>query len=232
MTRTAIVTAASQGMGAACARELAAQDYKTVLLARSEAVETLADELGGVALRGSITDLAALEALVQLALDTTGRIDAVVVNTGHPPKGDLMDLSDENWQMGVDMMLMNVVRLARLVTPVMLEQGNGAWVHISTFGAVEPGLGFPISSVIRSAVSSYTKLYANRYAADGLRMNAVLPGFIETFDVAPERLATIPAGRPGTVDEIAKTVAFLVSDGAAYINGQSIRVDGSMTGSW
>ncbi|MEO0562974.1 MAG: SDR family oxidoreductase [Chloroflexota bacterium] len=231
--KTAIITAASKGMGAACARELAAHGYNLVLMARSESVEVLAEELGAAAVRGSVTSVDDLAATVDMALEVYGGIDAVVANTGHPPKGDLLDLTDEDWLTGVDMMLLNVVRLARLVTPHMLEQGSGgAWVHISAFGAVEPGLAFPISSAIRSAVSSYTKLYANRYAADNIRMNAVLPGFIDSFDVSDEALATIPAGRAGSVTEIAKTVAFLLSDGAAYINGQSIRVDGSMTGSW
>ncbi len=225
----AIVTAASQGMGAACARELANRGYRLSLLARSAAVETVAAELSAITQRGSITHPDTLAALVSSTLDTYGRIDAVVCNTGHPSKGDLLDLSDEDWHQGIDLVLLSVVRLARLITPVMQAQGKGAWVHISAFGAVEPGLKFPVSSTIRAALSAYTKLYADRYAAENIRMNCVLPGFINTRDFGNEVVEGIPFKRTGTVAEIAETVAFLLSDGAGYITGQNIRVDGGMT---
>lgn len=224
----AIVTAASKGMGAAIARELAARGYRLALMARSEGIETLADELGGVALRGSVTDAADLERLVTLARERFGRIDAVVNHTGHPPKGELLAIPDSDWHLGLDVVLMNVVRMSRLVTPLMAGAGGGAIVNVSSFAAFEPDPDFPVSASLRTALAAFTKLYADRYARDGIRMNNVLPGFIDSLPEKPERKARIPLQRYGSVEEIAKTVAFLLSRDAGYITGQNIMVDGGL----
>jgi len=228
-TRVALVTAASKGMGAACARELAARGYRVSLLARSADVEALARELGGVATRGSVDSAEDLERFVKETLDAYGRIDAVVNNTGNPPKGPLLDLTDQDWHAGLDMLVLNVVRVARLVTPAMRAQGGGAIVNISTFAAFEPDPRFPISSSLRAALGGFCKLYADAEAAHGIRMNNVLPGFIDTRPVNEAIRAGIPAGRYGRSEEIARTVAFLLSADAGYITGQNIRVDGGIT---
>ena len=227
--KAAIVTAAGKGMGAAIARELAADGYAVSLLSVSDAAVDLAKELGGIGMSGSVTNPADLATLVQRTTDTFGRIDAVVNNTGHPPKGPLLDISDEQWHAGLDLAVLNVVRMARLVTPIMQAAGGGAIVNISTFAAYEPDPGFPVSASLRAALGSFAKLYADTYAADGIRMNNVLPGFIESYPVEETTVARIPMGRAGTVEEIAKTVAFLVSEGAGYITGQNIKVDGGIT---
>ena len=227
--KVAIITAASQGMGAACARTLAGRGYKVVLMARSERVIHLAKESGGVGLQGSVTETDDLKRLVDLALASYGRIDAVVNNTGHAASGELLVLGDEDWHDALDLLLLNVVRMSRLVTPVFESQGGGAMVNISTYGAKEPSAGYPISSAIRAALSSFTKLYATRYAAAGIRMNNVLPGFIDSFPVDEATCATIPMARAGRVDEIAETVAFLLSLGSGYITGQDILVEGGLT---
>ena len=224
----AIVTAASRGMGAACARELARRGYRLALLARSADVEALAAELGAVAVRGSVTDPSALEAVVAATRNRFGRVDAVVNNTGHAAKGDLLSLSDEEWHAGLDLLLLGVVRMARLVTPLMLAQGRGAMVNISSFAAAEPGLGNPVSSTLRAGLGNFAKLYSQRYASRGVRMNNLLPGWIDTYPVAPEARAAIPAGRAGTVDEVARAAAFLLSSDASYIAGQSLLVDGGL----
>jgi NAD(P)-dependent dehydrogenase (short-subunit alcohol dehydrogenase family) len=226
--RVAIVTAASKGMGAAIARELAQRGYRLALFATSDAVTALAQELGGIAVQGSVTEPADLQRLVDATLQRWGRIDALVNNTGHPPKGDLLAIPDADWHLGLDLILVNVVRLARLVTPAMEEAGKGAIVNISAFGAVQPGAAYPVSSVLRAGLSAFTKLYADRYAAAGIRMNSVLPGFIDSYPETPELIAQIPSKRFGTVGEIAATTAFLLSDEAGYITGQNLLVDGGL----
>jgi NAD(P)-dependent dehydrogenase (short-subunit alcohol dehydrogenase family) len=227
--KVAIVTAAGKGMGAACARELATRGYSLALMSRSDDATKLARNLGGVGLVGSVTKEADLRALVDENLDAYGRVDAVVDSTGHPPTGDILAITDEEWHAGLDLVVLNVVRMARLVTPIMVRQGEGAIVNISTFSAFEPSAAFPVSSSLRSALAGFTKLYADRYAAQGIRMNNVLPGFVESFEVDEQTRASIPMQRPGTVEEIAKTVAFLVSADASYITGQNLRVDGGLT---
>jgi len=228
----AVITAASQGMGAACARELSDRGYDLVLMARSESVEILADELGAVAIRGDITIPDDLENVINTAADKFGRIDAVVASTGHPPKGDLLGITDDDWHQGLELILLNVARIVRLVVPVMEKQGGGAIVNISAFGAKEPSLTFPVSSALRAALSAYTRLFSNRYARSGIRMNCILPGFIDSYPVDENTTATIPMGRAGTVSEIAKTAAFLVSSDSGYISGQSLCVDGGLVRSF
>jgi len=225
----AIVTAASKGMGAACARELARRGWRVALMARGEEVEALARELGGMAIRGSTSSDADLGRTVQATLDAWGRIDGVVNNTGHPPKGKLLALTDDDWRAGLDLVLLNVVRMARHATPPMLARGRGAFVNISTFAAFEPDARFPISSCLRAALGGFAKLYADQHAAAGLRMNNLLPGFIDTHGVDEAVRATIPAKRYGSTAEIAATVAFLLSDDAGYLTGQNLRVDGGVT---
>lgn len=228
-TKVAIVTAAGRGMGAAIARELAAGGYALALLSPSGAAETVAKELGALGLTGSVTEPADLQRLVNATLERHGRIDAVVNNTGPVPKGDLLDHDDDAWHASLDMVLLNVVRMARLVTPVMREQGGGAIVNISTFSAFEPSLDYPVSSTLRAGLGSFTKLYAERYAADNIRMNNILPGFIDSLPHGEDKAAKAPMRRIGTVAEIAKTAAFLLGDGAGYITGQNLRVDGGLT---
>ena len=227
--KAAIITAAGKGLGAAIAGELAAAGYRVSLLSNSDGALRLSQELGGIGMSGSVTEPEDLAKLVRATLEKFGRIDAVVNNTGHPPKGELLDISDAEWHLGLDMLLLNVVRMARLVTPIFLKQGGGAIVNISTFSAFEPDLSFPVSSSLRSGLASFTKLYANRYAELGIRINNVMPGFMDNYPETPEHLAKIPMKRHGKVQEIAKTVRFLLSDDAGYITGQNIRADGGLT---
>ncbi|MEO0355640.1 MAG: SDR family oxidoreductase [Cyanobacteria bacterium P01_A01_bin.3] len=226
--KVAIVTASSRGIGAGCAKELAARGYKVSLLARSPSVLDLANELDGIALQGSMAKQEDLEALVQSTLDRWGRIDAVVNSFGDPPRPDLLEISDRMWMDAFEMLFLSVVRLARLVTEPMRQQGGGAIVNISACDSQEPDLGTPFSGTLRAAMEGFTKLYAKRYRGDRIRMNSVAPYFVaDTLEelegwTLPEDLMW---GRPATHAELAKTVAFLVSDEAKFITGTTLKVD-------
>lgn len=170
-----------------------------------------------------------LQRLVDAAMQRWGRIDAVVNSAGHGPKGGLLEMSDADWQLGMEFYLLNVVRLARLVTPIMQRQGAGAIVNVSTYAVFEPESAFPTSGVFRAGLAAFTKLWADQYAAEGLRMNNVLPGFISSLPEKPERRARIPMGRYGTPEEVGRLIAFLASDASSYMTGQNIRIDGGIT---
>lgn len=228
-SRVVLLTAAGSGMGAAAARRLAAEGWQIAILSSSGRGEALARELGGVGVTGSALEPADLKRLVDAATAHWGRVDAVVNSAGHGPKGELLALTDDDWQRGMEFYLLNVVRMARLVAPIMKEKGGGAIVNVSSFAAIEPDAAFPTSAVFRAGLAAYTKLFADRFASDGIRMNNVLPGFIDSLPEKAERRAQIPAGRYGTSAEVAELIAFLVSDKAAYITGQNLRIDGGLT---
>jgi len=191
-------------------------------------VEGLAAELGAVPIRGSVEVAADALRVVDAARERFGRRDAVVNNTGHAAKGDLLALTDADWHTGLDLLLLSVVRMARAATPLMLAGGGGAFVNILSFAAAEPGLQHPVSATLRAARGNFAKLYSQDYAGGGMRMNNLLPGWIDTYPVEPEVRASIPAGRPGTAEEVARAAAFLLSSDASYITGESLLVDGGL----
>ena len=176
---------------------------------------------------GNVTNSDDLQKLVDLTIDSYGQLDAVINNTGHPPKGELLEITDADWRQAFDLLLMNVVRMCRLVVPLMLKNG-GSIVNISSFGAEEPNLAFPTSSTIRAGLAAYVKLFSDKYGKDGIRMNNLLPGFVDSYEVSDEIRSAIPLGREAAVSEIAKTAAFLLSEEASYITGQNIRADGGL----
>ncbi|WP_028795894.1 SDR family oxidoreductase [Thalassobaculum salexigens] len=228
-TKVALITAAGSGMGAAIARKLAADGYAVAINSSSGKGEDLARELGGISVTGSNLEPDVLKALVDAALDKWGRIDAVVNSAGHGPKGPVLDLTDEDWHLGLDVYLMNVIRMTRLVVPVMEKQSGGTIVNISTYAAFEPEEAFPTSGVFRAGLAAFTKLVTDKYAAAGIRMNNILPGFIDSRPEKEAFRARIPMGRYGRAEEIADVAAFLVSDASSYITGQNLRVDGGIT---
>lgn len=227
--KVAVITAAGSGMGAAIARKLAEQEFKVVILSSSGRGEALAEELGGVGVTGSNQKPEDLKRLVETAVDSFGGIDVVVNSAGHGPKGQILEISDDDWHQALDVYFLNVVRIARLVTPILQSRGGGPIINISTFAAFEPDPLFPTSGAFRASLAAFTKLYADQYASDNIRMNNILPGFIDSLPETEERRRRIPMGRYGTIDEISETVAFLVSDGAKYITGQNLRIDGGLT---
>ena len=190
--------------------------------------ETLGKELGGIGVTGSNRSSDDLGRLVATTLDRWGRIDVLVNSAAHGPKGPVLELTDEQWHTGLDIYLLNVVRSARLVAPVMVQQKGGAIVNISSAWVLEPSPMFPTSAVARAGLAAYTKLFADQYAPHNVRMNNVLPGWIDSLPATEERRQGVPMQRYGTSAEVAATIAFLASDGAGYITGQSIRVDGGI----
>lgn len=227
--KVAVVTAGGSGMGAAAARKLAADGYKVAILSSSGKGEALAKELGGVGVTGSNQSNDDLKRLVDLAVSTWGRIDVLVNSAGHGPRAQILEISDDDWHKGLDTYLMNVIRPTRLVTPVMQKQKAGTIINISTAWTFEPSPMFPTSAVFRAGLASFTKIFVEAYSGDNIRMNNVLPGWIDSLPATEERRDSVPLKRYGTSEEIAATIAFLASDAAAYITGQNIRVDGGVT---
>ena len=226
--RVAIITAGGSGMGAAAARRLAADGFHVAILSSSGKGEALAAELGGLGVTGSNQSSEDLKRLVDATMQRWGRVDVLVNSAGHGPRAPVLEITDEQWHKGLDVYLMNVIRPTRLVAPIMQAQKGGAIVNISTAWAFEPSAMFPTSAVFRAGLAAFTKLFADSHAADNVRMNNVLPGWIDSLPQTDARRDSVPMGRYGRMDEIAATIAFLASDGAGYITGQNIRVDGGL----
>ncbi len=228
--KVALITAGGSGMGADAARRLAADGFKLGVLSSSGKGEALAHELGGVGITGSNQSNDDLQKLVDAAMAHWGRVDVLVNSAGHGPRAEVLELTDEDWHTGMDVYFMNAVRPTRLVTSIMQAQGGGSIINISTFAAFEPDPVFPTSGVFRAGLAAFTKLYSDRYAAENIRMNNVLPGFIDSLPEKEEFRSRIPMGRYGrSYHEIASVVSLLASEGGGYITGQNIRVDGGIT---
>ena len=227
--KTCLVIGGGRGMGAATAREMHKRGYRLSLMSPSESCEQLAKDLKAVALRGKAENKENLKSIVSFTMEKYGRIDSVLVHVGGPPKGDLLEIDDGDWDKANQMIIKPVISVAKLVTPIMLEQGGGSIVNITTFSAFEPSLTFPTSSVYRAGVSSFTKLFSDRYGAKNIRMNCLLPGFTDSLNLPDEFAQLSSLKRLARAEEQAKVAAFLLSDDSSYITGQSIRSDGGVT---
>ncbi len=227
--KTAMIVGGGSGMGAAAARKLAENGYQVAVMSSSGKGEALGRELGGLGFTGSNLSTGDLKRFTDATMERFGRIDALVNGAGHGPKGDVLALSDEDWHTGMDFYLLNVVRATRLVTPIMQAQKSGSIVNISTYATFEPEAAFPTSGVFRAGLAAFTKLFCDKYAEDNLRMNNVLPGFIDSLPEKEERRSRIPMGRYGSAEEVAELIAFLAGEKSGYITGQNIRIDGGIT---
>ena len=227
--KVAMIVGGGSGMGAAAARKLAENGHAVAILSSSGKGEALAMELGGLGFTGSNRSTEDLKAFTDQVMERFGRIDVLVNGAGHGPKGDVLEMSDEDWHLGMEFYLLNVIRATRLVTPIMQEQKSGSIVNISTYATFEPEAMFPTSGVFRAGLAAFTKLFADKYAADNVRMNNVLPGFIDSLPEKEDRRERIPMGRYGTVDEVAELILFLASEKSGYMTGQNLRIDGGIT---
>lgn len=227
--KVAIVTAAGSGMGAAIAKKLAADGFNVAILSSSGKGEALANQLNGLGITGSNQSIDDVQRLIDETLSRWGRIDVLVNSAGHGPRKEILELTDQDWHDGIDTYFLNAVRPIRLVIPVMQKQKQGVIINISSAWTFEPSSLFPTSAVARSGLAAFTKICADTYAIDNIRINNVLPGWIDTQPETDERINNVPMKRYGSKEEIADTVAFLASYSAAYITGQNIRVDGGLT---
>ena len=229
MSKVALFIASGTGMGADAAKNLHSKGYKVAIMSSSGKGEQLAKELGGIGYTGSNLVLEDIKIFVDKALNEYGKVDVLVNSAGHGPKGDILEISDQDWIKGMEIYFLNVVRAARIITPIMKKQKNGSIINISTFAIFEPDSNFPTSGAFRSSLAAFTKIYSDKYATDNIRMNNILPGFIDSLPLKEEFLKKIPLNRYGKGSEISSVVEMLASEGGAYITGQNIRVDGGIT---
>lgn len=227
--KVAVIVAGGSGMGAAAAEKLASEGFRVAILSSSGKGEALANRLGGLGITGSNQSVDDLQQLIDATLARWGRIDVLVNSAGHGPRAPILELSDDAWQQGMETYFINVVRAVRLVTPIMQQQGGGSIINISSAWTFEPTDMFPTSAVFRAGLASFSKIFADTYVAENIRINNLLPGWIDSLPKTDERRDSVPMQRYGTAAEVAATIAFLASPDAAYITGQNLRVDGGVT---
>ncbi|MDF2630075.1 MAG: short chain dehydrogenase [Symbiobacteriaceae bacterium] len=249
--KVALVTAASKGLGLATALGLAIEGCDLAICSRDEAAiaaaaEQIRQATGRrvLALTADVSQSADIERLLQATFAEYGGIDILVSNTGGPPTGMFMDFDDAAWQKAFDNLLMSAVRLTRGVIPSMKARGGGRIIYITSGSVKQPIAALVLSNALRSGVTAMAKTLAAQVAKDGITVNCVAPGRIDTERIKwldndtaartgrtaeaakADWEAKIPAGRYGTPEEFANAVVFLVSEGASYMTGSTLVVDG------
>jgi 3-oxoacyl-[acyl-carrier protein] reductase len=236
--RTAIVCGSSAGIGLAIAESLAAEGANVAMFARRrEELEREADRLGALAVRGDLTNPKHLERLVEKTLEAFGGIDILVNNGGGPPRTTALDLTDESVESAVELLLLSAIRLTNLCVPHLRQSGRGRIVNITSSSVREPIDNLALSNSVRPGVVGWAKTLAREIGPDGVTVNSIAPGRIETARLAEvfvnrspeEDMATIPLRRFGQPREVGDVVCFLASDQASYVTGAVIPVDGGMT---
>jgi 3-oxoacyl-[acyl-carrier protein] reductase len=242
--KVALVTGGSRGIGRGIAEALAREGARVAVTSRSpDAGAAVAGAINGKAYTFDSDDLGAIDGLVAAVERDLGPIDVYVANTGGPPPGgDPLGFDDEQWEAAHRALVVSPMAILRRVLPGMRERGFGRVLAVSSSAALEPIPGLQLSNANRPGLLNALKHLAHETAADGVTLNAVLPGRIATDRIAANAggmeaaqaaaRTEVPAGRLGTVEEIAAAAAFLCSAPASYVTGQSLLVDGGLTRSW
>jgi len=249
--KVALITAASSGLGAATATAFAREGARLVICARNEAPlsaagRRIAQETGTqvLTIQADVSKPADVDNLVATAVDRFGRLDVLVTNAGGPPSGNFFDVSQDDWEKAVQLTLMSAVRLFYAVVPVMRRQGGGSILAITSISVKQPLDNLILSNSLRLGVIGLVKSLSNELAADGIRVNAICPGWTRTERVdqllqaraaksglTPEEEAAkitagIPMGRMADPEEFGRAAVFLASPAASYVTGVSLLVDG------
>jgi 3-oxoacyl-[acyl-carrier protein] reductase len=232
--RRALVLGASSGLGRAVAAALVAEGARVAICARNKArVEAAARELGAqLGLPADLSVPGAATTLVETASQKLGGLDILVTNTGGPPKGPFVDVTEAMWREGFQSLWMSAVDAIRAALPGMRERRWGRVLLITSTAAKEPIPGLTVSSGLRAGLLGLVKTIAPEVAEDGVTINALLPGYTATeriteLGIPEDTLAEhIPARRLGRPEELGAMAAFLASEQAGYVTGQAIAVDG------
>jgi len=249
--KVVLVAASSKGLGFGIAESVARQGGRVALASRTkEDVESAAQKLSeehGSRARGYVmdaTDPLSITNWIRAASSDFGQVDGLVVNAGGPPAGKFDTFSDEDWEAGFNLTLMSAVRMIRAVLPTMREQGSGSILTVTSSSIKEPIDILLLSNVFRAGVVSLVKSLSNNLAGEGIRINNIVPGQIDTDrvrsndvfkseqlgvpleDWQAKRQGMIPMGRYGTIQEFGDAGAFLLSEAARYITGATLMVDG------
>jgi 3-oxoacyl-[acyl-carrier protein] reductase len=237
--RTAIVCGASSGLGLGSAEALAEEGANVAMLARRrEQLELDAERIGALAVRGDVTNAADLERLVSKTLEAFGGIDIVVWNSGGPPPGKAAEITDDSLEAAFELLLLPAVRLVRLALPHLERSPAGRVICITSSAVKEPVPHLALSNTIRPGVTGWAKSLARELGPQGITVNCVAPGRIDTprmIEVygedgpSAEELAQIPLGRMGTPREFGDVVCFLASERASYVTGVTLLVDGGIS---
>ncbi|ORE90593.1 short-chain dehydrogenase/reductase SDR [Aurantimonas sp. 22II-16-19i] len=219
--------AGSRGIGGAIAEAIAESGTIVHTFSRSGLAPVM--QPGAVHFAGDLSSAADIEAFAARVSAVSPQLDILVNNSGHAPSGAFDELDDADWQAGFELLFMSVVRSSHCFLPMLRRGAPGSViVNVSTFAALQPDLDFPISSVLRLALTNYAKAFATVHAGEGMRMVNVLPGFVDSYPMKPGRLARIPSGRYAQVKEFGRAVAALTMPQMNYLNGTDILIDGGL----